>query len=71
MKNNNKVIITYGTFDMFHIGHLRLLKRLKKKGNYLIVGVSTDKFNKKRGKNLSYLINKEPKWLKASSMLTK
>jgi glycerol-3-phosphate cytidylyltransferase len=45
-----KVIITYGTFDMFHIGHLKLLERLKKYGEYLIVAVSTDEFNEEKGK---------------------
>lgn len=41
----DKTIITYGTFDMFHIGHLHLLQRLKDMGEKLIVGVSTDEFN--------------------------
>ena len=45
-----KIIITYGTFDMFHIGHLNLLKRLKSLGDELIVAVSTDEFNNKKGK---------------------
>lgn len=40
-----KTIITYGTFDIFHIGHLKLLERLKNLGDKLIVGVSTDEFN--------------------------
>jgi glycerol-3-phosphate cytidylyltransferase len=49
----SKTIITYGTFDMFHIGHLKLLQRLKSiVGEYgkLIVAVSTDEFNEGKGK---------------------
>ncbi len=46
----NKTVLTYGTFDMFHIGHLRLLKRLKSLGDRLIVAVSTDEFNEIKGK---------------------
>lgn len=45
-----KIVITYGTFDMFHIGHLNLLKRLKALGDHVIVAVSTDKFNSVKGK---------------------
>lgn len=45
-----KVVITYGTFDLFHIGHLRLLQRLSKLGDRLIVGISTDEFNLSKGK---------------------
>ena len=47
-----KRIITYGTFDMFHIGHLRLLQRLKTYADELIVAVSTDEFNKGKGKKV-------------------
>lgn len=47
---SKKTIITYGTFDMFHIGHLKLLKRLKSMGDELIVAVSTDEFNVLKGK---------------------
>ena len=49
-KNNKKTVITYGTFDLFHIGHLRLLQRLKALGDKLIVAVSTDEFNELKGK---------------------
>ncbi|WP_339861621.1 adenylyltransferase/cytidyltransferase family protein [Paremcibacter congregatus] len=44
-----KRIITFGTFDVFHIGHLRILQRSRDCGDYLIVGVSSDRmnFNKK------------------------
>ena len=45
-----KIVITYGTFDLFHIGHLKLLKRLSNLGNKLIVAVSTDEFNALKGK---------------------
>ncbi|MGB9591395.1 MAG: adenylyltransferase/cytidyltransferase family protein, partial [Candidatus Kryptoniota bacterium] len=43
-------VITYGTFDLFHIGHLNLLMRLKALGGRLVVGVSTDEFNSLKGK---------------------
>ena len=48
--DKRKVVLTYGTFDMFHIGHLNLLKRLSKLGTSLVVGVSTDEFNLSKGK---------------------
>ena len=45
-----KKVITYGTFDLIHAGHIRLLERAKALGDYLIVGVTSDDFDKNRGK---------------------
>jgi glycerol-3-phosphate cytidylyltransferase len=49
-------VITYGTYDLLHIGHINLLKRAKALGDYLIVGLSTDAFNERKNKDsfLSY-----------------
>ncbi len=44
------IIITYGTFDLFHSGHSKILARAKALGDYLIVAVSSDEFNKLKGK---------------------
>lgn len=57
-----KVVITYGTFDLLHYGHIRLLKRAKAMGDYLVVGLSTDEFNENvKGKKafFPYKIRKE------------
>ena len=45
-----KKVITYGTFDTIHFGHLKLLERAKNLGDFLIVGLSTDEFNALKGK---------------------
>lgn len=45
-----KKVITYGTYDLLHYGHIRLLKRAKALGDYLIVGVTSADFDKSRGK---------------------
>jgi glycerol-3-phosphate cytidylyltransferase len=43
-------VLTYGTFDLLHFGHINLLKRAKAVGDHLIVGLSTDKFNERKNK---------------------
>ena len=45
-----KRVLTYGTYDLLHYGHINLLKRAKELGDYLIVGLSTDEFNEIKGK---------------------
>jgi len=45
-----KKVITYGTFDLFHIGHQRIIERAKALGDYLIVGVTSEPFDRARGK---------------------
>lgn len=45
-----KRVITYGTFDLLHYGHINLLKRAKALGDYLVVALSTDEFNGIKGK---------------------
>lgn len=45
-----KTVLTYGTFDLFHIGHVKLLQRARALGDQLIVGVSSDEFNSIKGK---------------------
>lgn len=49
-----KKILTYGTFDLLHRGHINLLKRAKALGDFLIVGVSTDDFNRLKNKRSFY-----------------
>jgi len=49
-----KRVITYGTFDLFHIGHLNILKRARTLGDYLVVAVSTDVFNTGKHKKCVY-----------------
>ena len=56
-----KKVITYGTFDLLHYGHINLLQRAKSLGDFLIVALSTDEFNsQKKGKD-SYFKYKERK----------
>ena len=56
-------MITYGTFDLLHYGHINLLKRAKALGDYLIVAVSTDEFNKNEKGKRSYFTYEQRKTL--------
>lgn len=47
---SRSVAITYGTFDLFHIGHVNLFRRIKARWGHLVVAVSTDEFNALKGK---------------------
>ena len=57
-----KRVITYGTFDLLHYGHINLLRRAKEQGDYLVVGLSTDAFNAQKGKK-SYFSYEQRKLL--------
>lgn len=60
-----KRIITYGTFDLLHYGHINLLKRAKGLGDYLIVALSTDEFNAIKGKKSFFSYEKRKALLEA------
>ena len=61
--NNMKRVITYGTFDLLHYGHINLLRRAKALGDYLIVALSTDEFNTKSKGKKSYFSYDERKMI--------
>ena len=58
-----KRVITYGTFDLLHYGHINLLRRAKERGDYLIVGLSTDEFNSKGKGKKTYFSYEQRKML--------
>ncbi|MCH6267006.1 glycerol-3-phosphate cytidylyltransferase [Neobacillus citreus] len=60
-----KKVITYGTFDLLHYGHINLLKRAKEYGEYLIVALSTDEFNAIKGKKSYSSYDERKKLLEA------
>lgn len=47
-------VITYGTYDLLHYGHIELLRRAREMGDYLIVALSTDEFNQIKNKKSYY-----------------
>ena len=60
-----KKVITYGTYDLLHVGHINLLRRAKELGDYLIVVVSSDEFNAIKGKKAYYSFEDRKKILEA------
>ena len=60
-----KKVITYGTFDLLHYGHINLLQRAKAQGDYLVVALSTDEFNSLKGKKCYFTFEQRKKMLEA------
>ena len=60
-----KRILTYGTFDLLHYGHIRILQRAKEMGDYLVVALSTDEFNATKGKKAYHSYETRKKMLEA------
>lgn len=60
-----RTIITYGTFDMLHPGHINILQRAKSMGDFLIVGLSSDEFNQLKGKKSYYTFEERKQILEA------
>lgn len=60
-----KKVITYGTYDLLHVGHINLLRRAKELGDYLIVVVSSDEFNAIKNKKAYYSFEDRKKILEA------
>jgi len=65
IEKTTKIVLTYGTFDLLHYGHIEILKRASKLGDKLIVGLSTDEFNKVKGKDCKIQYAKRKEFLEA------
>ena len=65
MVQKMKKVITYGTYDLLHVGHINLLRRAKELGDYLIVVVSSDEFNAIKNKKAYYSFEDRKKILEA------
>lgn len=63
MQNKMRRVITYGTFDLLHYGHINLLRRAKELGDYLIVVLSSDEFNLKEKNKKCYFTYEQRKML--------
>jgi len=66
-----KTIITYGTFDLLHVGHINILRRAKEMGDYLIVAISSDEFNALKGKKAYYSFEDRKQILEAIKYVDK
>lgn len=60
-----KKVITYGTYDLLHVGHINLLRRAKEMGDYLIVAISSDEFNALKNKKAYYSFEDRKKILES------
>ena len=66
-----KKVITYGTFDLLHVGHINLLRRAKELGDYLVVAISTDEFNAIKNKKAYYSFEDRKQILEAVKYVDK
>lgn len=66
-----KKVITYGTFDLLHYGHIELFRRAKELGDYLVVALSSDEFNDLKGKKSHFKFQKRKEMLEAIKYIDK
>lgn len=68
MESFMKKVITYGTFDLLHWGHIRLLERARELGDHLTVVLSTDEFNRLKGRRFFINMNSASIYLRRLNM---